>query len=293
MSDIPYKKIHVIINPAAGQDEPILNTLNDVFHQYGVDWEVTITKKFGDATEQAKTAVARGVDVVAGYGGDGTQMEVANGVMGSNTPMAILPGGTGNAMAFELNIPRNLRQAAELICQSSNRRKVDLGRLGDRQFMLRTYTGPQKEAVASREEKDRLGVLAYPLASMRVLKSLTPVRYHLTIDGQVLVNEGVMCYIFNAGAFGGIELPKAVDIDVSDGLLDVLIMNKNVSSLRAFASYELNAGTARAHVHHWQGKEIVVEADPPQDVWIDGEAHGQTPFTATVIPQALEVVVPS
>lgn len=288
---VPYKRIHVIINPAAGQDEPILNTLNDVFHQAGVEWEVSLTKKFGDATEQAKAAVARGVDVVAGYGGDGTQMEVANGVMGSNTPMAILPGGTGNAMAFELNIPRNLRQAAELICQSGNHRKVDLGRIGDRQFMLRTYTGPEKEAVASREEKDKLGVLAYPLASLRILKRLTPTAYRLTIDGQVIEDEGVMCYIFNAGAWGGVQLPQPVDIDAGDGLLDVLIMNKNVKALRTFASYEVNKGPSKMNVHHWQGREIKVEAESPQDVWIDGEAHGQTPFTATVIPQALKIVV--
>jgi YegS/Rv2252/BmrU family lipid kinase len=289
---VPYQCIRVIINPAAGKNETILNTLNDVFQAYELDWEVRITHKFGDAARLAQEAVTDGVDLVVGYGGDGTQMEIANGIMGSDVPMAILPGGTGNAMAFELDIPRQLKQAAALICQSSNRRKIDLGRIGDRQFMLRTYTGPQQEAVASREEKDKLGVLAYPLASLRVLKNLTPVQYRLTLDGQMIEDEGVMCYIFNAGAWGGMNLPEAADISPSDGLLDVLIMNKTASSLRAFASYELNVGKARAHVRHWQAQEIVVEADPPQTVWIDGEAHGQTPFTATVIPHAVAIIVP-
>ena len=285
-------RVYVIINPAAGQDEPILNTLNDVFKHYEVDWQVGLTHDFGDATRLAQEAAAAGVDVVAGYGGDGTQMEVANGLLGSDTSMAILPGGTGNAMAFELNIPRNLRQAAELICQSSNRRRIDLGRIGDRQFMLRTYTGPQEEAVASREEKDTLGVLAYPMASLRVLGSLDQAHYRLTIDGQQIEDKGVMCYIFNAGAWGGIDLPQAANISASDGLLDVLVMDLSFHSLRAFASYQLNVGPARAHVHHWQGKEIIVEADPPQAVWIDGEAHGQTSFSATVIPQAINIVIP-
>ena len=289
---VPYKNIHVIINPAAGHNEPILNTLNDVFHHYGLDWEVSITHKFGDATRLAQEAAARGMDLVVGYGGDGTQMEIANGVMGSDTPMAILPGGTGNAMAFELNIPRNLRQAAELICQSNHRRQIDLARIGDRQFMLRTYTGPEKEAVASREEKDKLGILAYPLASLRVLKQLKPVRYWGRLDGEAVEDEGMMCFIFNAGAWGGVQLPKAVDINPSDGLLDVLTINKSVSSLRAMASYELNTGRGRMYVHHRQAKEIVLEADPPQTVWIDGEAYGKTPITATVIPQAISIVAP-
>jgi diacylglycerol kinase family enzyme len=54
----------------------------------------------------------------------------------------------------------------------------------------------------------------------------------------------------------------------------------------------LNAGKSKVNVHHRQAKEIVVESDPPQTVWIDGEAHGETPFTATVIPQAISIVVP-
>jgi YegS/Rv2252/BmrU family lipid kinase len=289
---IPYQRIHVIINPAAGQDQAILNTLNDVFHHYGVDWEVSVTHKFGDATRLAQEAAAGGADLVAGYGGDGTQMEIANGVMSGNIPMAILPGGTGNAMAFELDIPRDLRQAVELICQSSNRRKIDLAQIGDRQFMLRTYTGPEKEAVASRKEKDKYGVLAYPLAALRALKRLSQVRYRVTLDGQLFEEKGVMCFIFNAGAWGGVDLPKPIHIRPDDGLLDVMIMDKHADSLRSMASYQLSKGKAKMYVHHRQAKKIVLEADPPQTVWIDGEAHGQTPFTATVMPHAINIVVP-
>jgi len=148
---VPYRKIHVVINPAAGKDEPILNTINKVFHKYEIDWQVSITKKFGDATRLAKQAIANGVDLVAGYGGDGTQMEIANAVMGSNTPMAILPGGTGNAMSFELNVPRELEQAAELICQSSKIHKIDVARIEDQHFMLRAYSGIEESEKTSRE----------------------------------------------------------------------------------------------------------------------------------------------
>jgi diacylglycerol kinase family enzyme len=92
-------------------------------------------------------------------------MEIANGVIGSDVPMAILPGGTGNAMAFDLHIPRDLRQAAELICQSHNQRHVDLGQVGQRYFMLRVYTGPKEEQIASREMKEHYGLLA-PLSGL-------------------------------------------------------------------------------------------------------------------------------
>src|SRR5512138_292830 len=118
---LPYKKIHVVINPASGQNQPILNVLNDVFHAAGVEWNVSITHKGGDATRQAREAAASGVDLVAAYGGDGTQMEVANGLLGTGVPQAILAGGTGNAMAHELGVSLKLREAAELIVSSQKR----------------------------------------------------------------------------------------------------------------------------------------------------------------------------
>ena len=212
---IPYKQILVIINPAAGHDEPILNTLNDVFHSTGVDWDIRITHKFGDATRLAKEAVEMGVDLVAGYGGDGTQMEVANGLLGSGIPLAILPGGTGNAMARDLNIPINLRQAAELIVSSPKRRAVDLARIGDRVFMLRAYAGVSTQDAASREEKDKYGQLAYIQASLKFLTSKPPTHYRATVDGEVIEGNALICFILNAGSIGGvlgISLPPVGDV---------------------------------------------------------------------------------
>ena len=63
MSDV-NRRIHVVINPAAGGDEPILNTLNDVFRAHDVDWDVSITRAFGDATRFARKAADGGFDIV-------------------------------------------------------------------------------------------------------------------------------------------------------------------------------------------------------------------------------------
>ncbi len=287
-----YKNVHVVINPAAGQPEPILNILNDVFNQHGVKWNVSLSHKFGDATRLAQEAVAAGYDLVAGYGGDGTQMEIANGVKGSTTPMAILPGGTGNAMAFDLNVPRDLRQAVELICTSQKSRHVDLGQIGDHFFMLRTYTGVDAEKAASREEKDKYGNLAYPAASIRIAHNMQDVFYTLTVDGKKVETTAFVCMIFNAGSWGGIDIPELPDVDPSDGFLDVALISKSVKSLLSFVSYQLDLGFGKSNAVFLRGKEIKVESATPQSVWIDGEAYGETPFTATVVPEALQIVVP-
>jgi len=290
-----YKRIHVVINPAAGQDEPILNVLNDVFHPAGVKWDISITHKFGDATRWAKEAVASGVDLVAAYGGDGTQMEVANGLLGSNVPLAILPGGTGNAMAHELKVPINLRQAAELIVGRSKRRAIDLVRMGDNVFMLRAYAGLNTQNAASREEKDKYGQLAYIRATLKFLSEVPPTYYHATIDGKDVEGEALIVFILNAGSIGGvlgIELPKIGDVNISDGHLDLYAVTKGVQPLRAVSHHIFHHGESRAGVYHWRGKEITLQADPHQEVWIDGELGGQTPFTVTTMSKALKIIVP-
>jgi len=292
---LPYKRIHVIINPAAGQDEPILNVLNDVFHPAGVEWDISITHKFSDATRLAKEAVASGVDLVAAYGGDGTQMEVANGLLGSNVPLAILPGGTGNAMAHELRVPINLRQAAELIVGRSRRRAIDLVNMGDNVFMLRAYAGLNSQNAASREEKDKYGQLAYIRATLKFLSEVPPTYYHATIDGEDIEGEALIVFILNAGSIGGvlgIELPKIGDVNISDGHLDVYAVTKGVQPLRAVSHHIFHHGESQAGVYHWRGREITLQADPHQEVWIDGELGGQTPFTVTTMSKALKIIVP-
>lgn len=76
------KNVHVIINPASGKDEPILNPINDVFGQYDIPWEGHITHHPGDATRLTMEALEAGADLIASYGGDGTLMEVINGMVG-------------------------------------------------------------------------------------------------------------------------------------------------------------------------------------------------------------------
>lgn len=293
---LPYKRIHVVINPASGQNQPILNVLNDVFHPAGVDWDVSITHKGGDATRQAREAAASGVDLVAAYGGDGTQMEVANGLLGSGVPQAILPGGTGNAMAHELHVSLNLREAAQLIVNSHKRRAIDLARSGERIYMLRAYTGVPAEAGASREQKDKLGQLAYIQASLKIASKMKPIRYCAKVDGQEFETEALICFILNAGSIGGVlgfELPTIGDVNISDGYLDLYaILADTHQPLISLPKQLLHTGDSQLKVYHWQGREIALEADPPQDVWIDGEIGGETPFVTSIIPQALEIVVP-
>lgn len=307
---VNYANVHLIVNPAAGKDEPILNVINTVFNDKEIPWTVHVTQKAGDATELTRAAWKEGADLVISYGGDGTVMEVINGLVGSGVPVGILPGGTGNAVAIELQVPATLPEALEMVLTSSSRRNLDLGRVGDRYFILRLFTGIGEDQVASREMKDKYGLLAYPMTAFQFLLDKSDVAYRLILDGYEVNASGVICYVDNVGSIGGwrpIDILQPIrldieaeterksykaDVDPSDGLLDVILISRSVHQLEAFASYLLNLGEAKNHINYWQVKNVRIEADPPQPIWIDGEPFGETPVEVKVIPAAVQVVVP-
>jgi YegS/Rv2252/BmrU family lipid kinase len=290
------KKVHIIVNPASGQPQPVLHILNSVFHPAGVNWEVFITKESGDAKRYAQAAVEAGVDVVAANGGDGTVMEVAHGVKGTQVPMAILPGGTANLVSVELGIPKDLREATEVIInEDSQVRKVDMGKIGDEYFLLRIGMGiaAEKVKIADRDMKDRFGMAAYTIAGVQAIIGSQVAHYKLTMDGQEIEADGVTCIIDNAGNMGISDLKAARDIDMSDGLLDVILVHdRGAKAMAAVAASVAGRSPDPSKTQHWQARCITIETDPPLDLQVDGEMRGQTPITVEVVPAVVGVLTP-
>ena len=289
-------RVQVIINPAAGQDRPILSTLNTVFRDAGVDWDVSITQEAGDGRRLAQDAVAAGVDIVAVYGGDGTVAEVANGLIESKTPLAILPGGTANVLAAELGIPGDLREACTLALGDNNTvQAVDVGRIGKRYFLLRAGIGLEAAMVegADRQLKNHLGSLAYVLSALRALPESETSSYHLTLDGKEIVSEGITCIIANSGTLGVPDLTLSPTIKVDDGFLDVIVVRKaDLNLLLSVAVSVIEKNDPDDPLQHWQARDITVVAHPPQTVQADGEVLGRTPISIRATPQAVKILVP-
>ncbi len=290
--ELLYKRIFVVINPASGNDEPILNTINDVFRYYGIEWEVGVTHKYGDARLLARRAAQEGYDLVAGYGGDGTQHEVANALIGYDVRMGVLPGGTGNGFCRELGLPDKLRPALEVICTSRKIQHVDVVRLGEEYFIQRLYVGIEPEQQTSREMKDRYGTLAYAVSGYQRIKTRKDIHYHINIDGEVMDMPATKLYVVNA-AQSGTGISVTGDLSHSDdGLLEVFILDKqNLKTVAAAAGRMANLHTEIARQFFWRGKDITIETEPDQPVWTDGEYFGRTPVSMSVLQGKLAVVV--
>jgi YegS/Rv2252/BmrU family lipid kinase len=290
------KRIHVVINPAAGQPEPILHILNDSFRPAGAKWDVSITHEYGDATRQARQAAESGVDIVVAYGGDGTVMEVVNGLVGTEVPLGILPGGTGNVLSIELDIPQTSEEAARLLVSEEGEiRQVDLGQCGENYFLLRVAVGYDAERInlTTRELRDRFGRFAYFVAGLQAIPESRAVRYLVTLDGEQLEVEGFTCLVENAGNMGIKGMSLSSEVSISDGLLDVFVVRDfDFKSLTSAAASIIDSPLDPESFRHWQAREITVATDPPQAVVGDGESWGETPIEVKILPSVVRVIAP-
>ncbi|WP_129675219.1 YegS/Rv2252/BmrU family lipid kinase [Candidatus Chloroploca sp. Khr17] len=288
------KRVKVIINPASGVERPILRPLNRILKEAPFTWDIALTHRSGDAQRLAAHAALDGYDAVIIYGGDGAVMEAASGLTGTGVPLAIIPGGTGNVMSIELGIENNIETAAALLTRDEIPvRDIDMGEVGEQRFALRVATGYEARYVkeTTRESKERLGKLAYALTAIK--QDLELVRYQLVIDGEAVETEGYTCMVANSGNIGIAGLPLLSRISISDGLLDlVIVQNLNYLSLLRHNVSADEAAERNKMVRHWQAREITVTTEPTETLIGDGEVWGETPFTAKVLPGAVRVIVP-
>lgn len=322
------RSVHVIVNPAPSRRIPLLAILNQAFRDAGIHWDVSITHGTGDGAGLARKAVESGVDVVAVYGGDGTVMEVASGLLGTDVPLLILAGGTGNLVAKELRLPMRLERACGRICDDEFfTRRIDVGMMGGHPFLLRIGCGIEVGVVkgATREMKDQLGKLAYVWAALTHIQETPEADYEIVLDGLETVRaRGVACVVANAGTVGVGRLTLSSSVDICDGKLDVFLLKRaniegigqivekltgldqlkqasieGVLRLVEMTGYDgLRPDDADSDASHpslalrqWSVERVEIRTDPVLDIQVDGDVIAKTPQSIHVLPSALRVVV--
>ena len=269
----------------------------------GVTWSVSVTNAYGDAMRQAREAAGNGADIVVAYGGDGTVMEVVNGLLSTGVPMGIFPGGTGNVLSIEVGIPQTLAEAAQLIVsEDSTVRQIDVGQCDaanwdeSRYFLLRVASGfdAQRINMTSRELRDKYGRMAYFIGALQAVPESKAVRYSFSLDGEQVEAEGFTCLVENAGKMGIPGLSLASDVSLSDGLIDVFcVYNLDFNSLTAPVKSITNQPLDPENFRHWRAQEVTIESKPSQPVVGDGEKWGETPVTVKALAGAINVIVPA
>jgi diacylglycerol kinase (ATP) len=291
-----FKKIHFILNPAAGQDEPILSYINKAFLDTEVDWEILITKKADDALKMAKALIGK-TDLVAVYGGDGSVMEVAQALFKTKVPMAIIPGGTANVMAKELGIPTDSQAALALLTSENSQIKaIDMGLMNHIPFMLRVNMGLLADMViqTDRRMKDTFGQLAYGISTVQTLLEVNQSTYLIEIDGEIFEESGVALSVTNSGNIGVEGFSILPDINVSDGLLDVILMNQSdwlsVVKLAGSTLFQTETDVLK----RWKGRDIKIAFAEPQNIICDDcVMENIQKLHVKIVPESLNILIPT
>lgn len=279
----------VIVNPTKVKDvRSLRDQLTAVFRGYGWApplWSETSVAQPG--TTQAYDALARHVDLVAVLGGDGTIRYVATALLGTGTPLAVLAGGTGNLFARQLRLPVGRYADALRIGLSGTDTPVDAIRVGldadgsgdfadEHIGLVMGGIGRDADIMADTTEKlkSRLGWAAYLVAG---LKQLRHDRFSARIgfDDRPPFRRDVTAVLAgNCGILqGGLQLmPDAV---VDDGLLDaVVVRGGGLRWAPVLSKVVARSRTDSAHFRRAQCAELVISADMPQRVELDGDVIG-------------------
>lgn len=284
----------LIRNPVARNaiDDETLSAVIDVAVAAGWRIETIATDRAGRATEYARDAAARGVDVVVVHGGDGTLNEVANGLVGTQTAMATLRGGTANVWAKETRTRKHPVDAMRDVV-AGRRRSVDLGRAGDRYFLLMAGIGFDAEIIprVNARLKKRVGAAAYIIAGVVTTFRAKGRIASIALDGAAQETPLFWMLLGNTRSYGGVA-DITHDAVVDDGLLDVAIMRRG-------GVWHVVTDGVRALLKRIRGSKNVIYtraatieiATPGIPVQIDGEPCGETPMTFSIAPGAMQVIV--
>jgi YegS/Rv2252/BmrU family lipid kinase len=220
------EKIAFIINPNSGlnRKKNVDQLIEDVFPvSDGYELVLYRTKCAGDATVVAKGFVEQGFDKVVAIGGDGTVNEVARSLVDTNTVFGIVPYGSGNGLARHLKIPLSTKRALETI-RDAKPTAIDCCMLNNTPFFCTAGAGFDAQ-VGIRFARDSMrGLLTYVKHIIGEFATYRSEKYKITLDGQTIERDAFLITFANASQWGNNAhiAPKA---DISDGLLDVVIMS--------------------------------------------------------------------
>ena len=292
----------LIMNPHAGQKLGMATNTSDAdtvlaaLRAVGVEATLCPTERPKHATDLAREAVNDGCKLVIAAGGDGTVSETAEGLIGTDTALGIMPLGSIMNMARTLCIPRDLTQAAEVIA-AGRVLAMDAGRVSNALFLEAAGVGLAAALFGYFERLDsgRARIRSVMRGLWRFLTNLGRPRLILDIDGQRVQTQAGMVTIAN-GPFVGAAYALAPEALVDDGLLDVVVF-RGASVPRMLVHMVLVAGGRRlppppqAQVWRARTVEVMTRRRRQLPVHADGSVIGATPARFDVLPAALHVVI--
>ena len=289
--------IHFIINPISGSGKHNLSAscILSQFSKEEYKIQVDYTNQKKHAIVLTKAAITRNPDYIIACGGDGTINEVASCLVGTSIKLGIIPVGSGNGLASNLNIPRNFDKAIAII-KKGNSTAMDVGQLNHKYFFSNMGIGIDAMIIKKYERAGKRTLPAYIKAALSSSLEFKPQKTIVHFNNQIVETDPLMLFISNSNEMGyNMSLtPKA---SLHDGLLDMIIIPKLSFLEKIMLGYYVLRNTIEKFkkAKHFLVKDIQIEM--PSKIFIDAQIDGEqynlktNKIKVSLLPKALQVLI--
>jgi len=288
-----------IVNPNSGVKKSldIFKQVENQFKKHGINPNLFITKSRGHAIDIMTNLNIDDYKGVVVIGGDGTFHEVVNGIINrkdqKKLPIGVIPGGSGNSFLYD----NDIKEPALIVKQilKFNKRRIDIIEVktkSEKIYSINLTGWGLVTDIGYFAEKNRwLGPSRYTIISIAEIIKNKIRTATLTYENKKIKKEFTFIVACNTRHVGK-GMMMAPNAKIDDGLLDLIIVNGNISRFKLFQTLpKLFKGT---HIHdpeveYLQVKEFTIDTDGNDNLNIDGELKGSTPIDVKIIPQAVEI----
>ena len=266
-------KILFVINPISGNKpkEFITELIEEKFQEDQYKATIIFTSFAGEATQIVKKYTKKDYKKVVAIGGDGTVNEVASAIVDTNAVLGIVPFGSGNGLARQLNIPLKADKALDII-KIGNKRKIDYGKINDQNFFCTTGVGFDAHIGHVFDKMEGRGLKNYLKATVSEFRRYTPERYEISMNGITIVRDAFLITFANASQYGN-NAHIAPQANVQDGKLEIAIMKSFplIAAPVIGARLFLKNMDKSVYLETYQSKNIIVKRKSPDVIHYDGE----------------------
>jgi YegS/Rv2252/BmrU family lipid kinase len=287
--------IQAIINPVSGRGSKrkIPKMIEDMAKAKGYSLNISFTEYSGHAGELTRQALRQGAKYIFAVGGDGTINEVATAMMHSDAVLGIIPKGSGNGLARELNIPMDAKRAIEVMAEE-HIITIDGCKANDRIFF--TTCGVGFDAAVSHKfaREKRRGSLTYVKNTIEEYLNYKPEVYELFIENQSIKEKAFLVACANASQYGN-NAYIAPHANIQDGKMDITILSPFTPLDIPPLAFQLFTKQIEKNskIKMIQATQLTIVRQKPGMMHLDGEpVTSDIRIEISVIPKALKVLTP-
>ena len=275
------KKMLFIVNPKSGKGliKSHLLDITDIFIKAGLDVTLHVTQKAQDACETVKQRAAE-FDLIVCSGGDGTLDEVVTGMMECETkcPIGYIPAGSTNDFANSLQLPKEMKEAAQCIVKG-NHYPCDVGSFNGDYFIYIAAFGIFTDVSyqTNQDMKNILGHLAYLLEGAKRIFNVKSYHLQIEVGEETIEDDFIYGMITNSESVGGFRNITGRNVQLDDGVFEVTLIKtpRNAIELQEIISSLVKREMDNKYIHSYKAGHVIVRSEEAIPWTLDGEFGGE------------------